>query len=192
MLSSVSWLENSQQLFRCCASCCLHSFHQRPRLLLRTAKLCHPHIVNSCSLVSFLASGFYLHHTCHMSNTAFDNVDHSLLLKIKSLEQVFVAAIKTLPKALSPHMGVPAFKSQLYSQFQLPAGAYPRRQQVLVQVLGTLLPKWETQFTGLQFTLVYRSWLEPGLALAVAGIWGINQRMRKLFLFLSLSLPTFK
>lgn len=69
---------------------------------------------------------------------------------------VFGTAIKMALGMPAFLIRVPRFESWLYFQLQLPANVHLGRQQVMAQVVESLLPTWETQteFLAPDFGLV--------------------------------------
>lgn len=94
----------------------------------------------------------------------------------------FGAVLKNVLGTLGSHIEVPGFESQLSSHFiflivllyHLPLG----KQQMMIQVIGSLSPTLDTQFEFLAFV---------GRALAVAAwgsgnVGGVNQQLKNLSL----------
>lgn len=59
-----------------------------------------------------------------------------------------------------PISELPGFEFCFHFQFQLPTDVYPRKQQMMAQVVGSLPPVWHVWFHG--------SWHRPGIGLAGA------------------------
>lgn len=58
--------------------------------------------------------------------------------------RVFGSAVRTLLRMPPADIEVPGFQCMLHFPFQLLASMHPGKQQVMAEVLGSLLPMWET------------------------------------------------